>query len=214
MGQYEAPEELYLQAINLLTVLCAEDSKQLDYRRWLVEALRKLGDLYHVNGQTSRAEPMFEQAIGQARVLLSGAISTPYRRATSPAFISLAEVYILKTRYDQARETADQAIELLKPIALGEQKSRQATRDRWLYCLALTARGIASDEAGDHRAAAHDFDEAWTLADSYSDPKSDYYDDLQFQLACIDNCRGKVAEGAPYTLAEAESALEPRFFNA
>jgi eukaryotic-like serine/threonine-protein kinase len=207
-GQFAESDQTYVRAIEILTGLCASEADPFEYRRWLAEAARERAELYHINGQTSRAEELVLAAIAHSEALLIRPISPAYRRVKGPALIDLAEIYILHSRHQQARAAADQAVALLEPIARGNPQIKRKPRDRWFLCVALSNRGLASQEAGDAAAAARDFSEAEALANEIIAEDDSYKDDLQFQLACIDNHRGKLAAQTHSSLAEAESALE------
>jgi serine/threonine-protein kinase len=210
-GQFAESDKSYDQAIEILTALCASERGRFEYRRWLVEALVERGALYRMNGKIRRAEELFNSAIAHSERLLLQPISTPYRRAKGSALINLSDILVLENRLPEARQRADQAVELLKPIALEEQNSKQASRDRWLLSMALTNRGIASQEERDHAAAGRDFHEAEAVAKPITDENDPFYDDLQFQLACIDNHRGEPTRQGREPLDDHESALERAF---
>src|SRR5262249_19736841 len=83
----------------------------------------------------------------------------------------------------------DQAVGLLGPLAGAAPTSDFATRDRWLLCMALIDRGVASEGAGDRDAARRDLDEAERVAGQV--PRGDaVFDDAQFQIACACSRRG------------------------
>src|SRR5262249_10615563 len=83
----------------------------------------------------------------------------------------------------------------------------RTSEDRWLLSLALTARGVASGEAGDHNRATQDLDEASRVAESVA--RGDPFDDsAQFQLACIANRRGEISGKVASSRAEAEGDYE------
>ena len=98
---------------------------------------------------------------------------------------------MLKNQHEGAHEAADGAVALLRPLAGAIPTSDLTTRDRWLLCLALTDRGIASRGAGEHDRALHDFDEAEEVASRVLRDE-EAYDDAQFQIACISNQRGEL----------------------
>src|SRR5262249_30600223 len=96
------------------------------------------------------------------------------------------EVLMLETRYAEAREAADGAVILLRPLA---ESVPTSDRDRWLLSLALTDRAAASGGAGRHDRAFQDFDEAEQVAGRVP-REEEAYDDAQFQGASIANQRG------------------------
>ena len=209
-GKFAESDRSYDQAIAILTALCAAEPGRLEYRRWLAQAFLERGELHHMYGKIRRAEELFTSAIAQSETLLLQPISTPYRRAKGSALIDLSEILVLENRLPEARRRADQAVELLKPIAQGMQDSSQSSQDRWLLCLALTSRGVASQER-DPAAAARDFHEAEAVANQVTDEDDPFYDDLQFQLACLDNHRGELTGQTRSPLEGHESALERAF---
>jgi serine/threonine-protein kinase len=206
-GRLGESERAYDQAIEVLTALCAEDPAKFDYPRWLVDAFLERGDLCRMNGQTRQAEALLERAVARSEALLVRPIGPPYRRAKGSALINLSEVLVLEGRPHEAHQRAGQAVELLKPIALKDTGSPQAGRDRWLLCMALKDRGVAAGEAGDEAAAARDLDEAESAVGAVQEDDPSY-DDVQFQLACIDRHRGELIGRGPPALDGAESALE------
>ncbi len=112
------------------------------------------------------------------------------------ALINLSEILVLKCQHAEAHTAADQAVELLKPLAGPDAGPDSTTRDRWLLSMALTDRGVASKEAGDRDRAAHDFDEAARVAGSVA-KDDEFYDDSQFQLACDrEPARGTLEHGS------------------
>ena len=159
-----------------MTTLCENDPGQADYRRWLVEAFIDRGELNHMNGRTIDAEKDFHAAIGHADKLRSPPISPSYRRVMASALINLSEILVLKSQHAEAHTAADQAVDLLRPLAGPDATSDFTTRDRWLLSMALTDRGVASREAGDRDRATHDFDEAARVAGSVAQD-DEVYDD-------------------------------------
>jgi tetratricopeptide (TPR) repeat protein len=122
------------------------------------------------------------------------------------ALINLSEILILEGRPAEARTSADQAVDLLRPLA-ADAKSGVTTTYQWLLAMALTDRGAASGDVGDRDRAALDLDEASRIAGSV--PRGDeVHDDAQFQLACIANLRGELASKDSSRLAESEESFE------
>jgi eukaryotic-like serine/threonine-protein kinase len=188
-GEFEGSRESYDKAIALLTGLCKEAPEQADYRLWLTEAHTDRGELSHMCSSTIDAERDFRAAIGQADRSPSFPISPTYRRAKASALINLSEVLVLEDRHPEARATADRAVGLLEPLAKEAPTSDFATRDRWLLCMALIDRGVASEGAGDRDAARHDLDNAKKVAGQV--PRGDgVFDDAQFQTARAYNYQG------------------------
>ena len=206
-GQFAKSQASYEKAIEELTTLCENDPGQADYRRWLVEVFTDRGELNHMNGRTIDAENDFRAAINHADKLRSAPISPSYRRAMASALINLSEILVLKDQHAEAHTAADQAVDLLRPLAGPEAASDRTTRDRWLLSMALTDRGVASMEAGDRDRAARDFDEAARVAGSVAQD-DEMYEDFQFQLACIANGRGELLSTDRSTLMEAEKNYE------
>jgi tetratricopeptide (TPR) repeat protein len=81
------------------------------------------------------------------------------------------------------------------------------TRDRWLLSMALTDRGVASKGASDRDRASQDFDEAARIAGSIPQD-NEFYDDSQFQLACILNQQGELLSTDLSKLPESEKQYE------
>ncbi len=205
-GQFARAQESYDKAIGSLTALCEEDPGHPEYRRRLAETFLDRGELNHMNGRTLDAENDLRAAIGHADQLVSRSISASSRRVKPSALINLSEILVLRARPAEARTAADQAVELLRPLAAAANPD-STTVDRWLLSLALTARGVASWEVGARDRADHDFDEASQVAGSV--PRDDdVYDDAQFQLACIANRRGELASKDASSLAESERSYE------
>ena len=183
-GQYAKSQDYYKRAIEVLIKLCEDDPGHAGYRRWLVETFIDRGELNRMNGRTIDAETDFQAAIGHADKLRSAPISPDYRRAMASALIDLSEILVIKAQPAEAHTAADQAVDLLRPLADPGAGPDSTTRDRWLLSMALTDRGVASGEAGDRDRAIRDFDEAARVAGSI-DPADEFYDDAQDQLACI-----------------------------
>jgi tetratricopeptide (TPR) repeat protein len=159
-----------------------------------------------MNGRTLDAEKDLHAAIGHADPPESPAISPPCRRVKASALINLSEILILKGRPAEARAAADQAVDLLRPLA-ADAKSGDMTTYQWLLAMALTDRGAASGEAGDREHAALDLDEASRIAGSVA-RGDEVYDDAQFQLACIANLHGELASQDASRRAESEESFE------
>jgi eukaryotic-like serine/threonine-protein kinase len=206
-GQFAKSQASYEKAIEGFTALCNNDSGQAEYRRWLVESYVDRGELNRMNGRTIDAEMDYRAAIGHADKLRSVPISPDYRRAMASALINFSEVTVLMGQHSAAQTAADQAVDLLRPLASPAVPSDRTTRDRWLLSMALTDRGVASKEAGDRDQAAHDFDEAAQVAGSVP-PSDEIYDDSQDQLACIANHRGELLSADRSKLPESEKAYE------
>src|SRR5262249_42166187 len=151
-----------------------EDPGRPEYRRWLADAFIDRGELNHMNGRTLDAENDMRSAIAHADKLESPPISPTCRRLKASALINLSEILDLEARPAEARAAADGAVELLRPLA-ADAKSGRTSEDRWLLSLALTARGVASGEAGDHNRATQDLDEASRVAESVA--RGDPFDD-------------------------------------
>jgi tetratricopeptide (TPR) repeat protein len=164
------------------------------------------GELNHMNGRALEAENDLRAAIDQADKLESPTVSPSSRRAKASALLNLSEVLDLKGRSAEARAAADQAVDLLRPLA-EDQKSGSTSVDRWLLSMALTARGVASGEVGDPDRASQDLDEAARVAGSVA-RDDDVYDDAQFQLASIANRRGELSSKDPSRRAESERSYE------
>ncbi len=206
-GNFAASDESCIRAIDTLTALCRAQSDPFEYRRWLAEAVRERGELYDMHGQTKKAEEFFRSALEHSELLLIRPIASPYRRVKGSSLIDLAVNLVRQNRHVEARTAANQAVELLKPISLGKQKSAQRYRDAWFLCMALTSRGLASLEVGDDASAKRDFDDAETLANQVIAADDDYDEDLEFQLACIDNHRGRLLGKSPESLDLAVGSL-------
>jgi tetratricopeptide (TPR) repeat protein len=114
---------------------------------------------------------------------------------------------VLKDQQGEAHKAADQAVELLRPLANPDAASDRTTRDRWLLSMALTDRGVASRGTGDRDRAAQDFDEAARVAGSIAEDDP-IYDDSQDQLACIANQRGELLSTDLSKLQESENTFE------
>ena len=192
-----------MKAIEILTSLCEDDPAQADYRGWLVEAFIDRGELNHMNGRTIDAEQDFRAAIGHADKLLTFPLPPTLRRAKASALINLSEILVLKNQHADARNAADQAVDLLHPSPRSVPKSDLTTRDRWLLSLALTDRGTASKEAGRHDHAAPRFRRGGE-GRGPGPPRGEVYDDAQFQIACVSNQRGELLGKDPARLAESE----------
>ena len=207
-GQFTESRESYRKAIDELTTLCHEDPGQADYRRWLVETLVDRGELYHMNDRSSDAENDFHAASDQAGPLLKLPVpASDHRRAKASALINLSEILTLKNHHSEARKTANEAVDLLKPLVVSTADPKRMSRNRWLLAMALTDRGIACGEEGDDANAAGDFDEAAKVASQI--PRGDeFYDDAQFQLASIANQRGEMLSKDLSKLAESETSFE------
>ena len=187
--KFSKSQASYDRAIEILTSLCEEEPARADYRGWLVETYVDRGELNHMSGRTLEAEADFRAAIGQADKLGVLPLPSALRRAKASAQINLSEVLMLENRQAEAREAADGAVTLLRPLAAATPPSDLTTRDRWLLGLALTDRGAASRGMGRHDAALQDFDEAERVVSQV--PREDEtYDDAQFQLASLCNQRG------------------------
>jgi serine/threonine-protein kinase len=207
-GQFAKSDEACNQAVRLLAVLSEADPGRLEYHRWLAEALLERGSLYHANGMTSKAKEYFNAAIARTQFLLVGPMPIGYRRARGSALINLSEILVQEKRLTESRTRAGEAVELLKPIGVGPQTSKQASRDRWLLCQALVARGVASLEAGDFTIALDDLAEAEQVAKQVAKKEDPFYDDMVFQLACIDHHRGKLGQRTMPPLYDPALALE------
>jgi tetratricopeptide (TPR) repeat protein len=205
-GQFAKAQESYDKAIELLTALCEQDAGHSEYRRVLTGVLTDRGELNHMNGRALEAENDLRAAIDQADKLESSTISPSSRQAKASALLNLSEVLELKGRHAEARTAANQAVDLLRPLA-ADEKSGSTSVDRWLLSLALTARGVASGEVGDRGRANQDFDEAAQVAGSVA-RDDDVYDDAQFQLACIANRRGELSRQDASRLAESARSYE------
>jgi eukaryotic-like serine/threonine-protein kinase len=193
----------YDQAIEFLTSLCEDEPARADYRGWLVETYVDRGELNHMSGRTIEAEEDFRAAIGQADKLGVLPLPPALRRAKASALINLSEVLMLENRPANAREAADGAVTLLRPLAETVSPSDLTTRDRWLLGLALTDRGAASRGMGRHDPALQDFDEAERVVSQV--PREDEtYDDAQFQLASLCNQRGDLLGKDLSRFAESE----------
>ena len=190
-GKFSGSQASYDRAIEVLTSLCEAEPARADYRGWLVETYVDRGELNHMSGRTLEAEVDFRAAIGQADKLGVLPLPPTLRRTKGSALINLSEVLMLETEYSEAREAADGAVALLRPIAESVPTSDLTTRDRWLLSLALTDRAAASGGAGRHDPALHDFDEAERVA-SRVPRDEEAYDDAQFQVASIYNKRGEL----------------------
>ena len=188
-GKFSRSQASYDKAVEILTSLCEGEWDRADYRRWLVETYVDRGELNHMSGRTIEAEKDFRAAIGQADKLRALPPLSSYRRTKASALIDLSEVLALQNRGVEAREAADGAVGLLRPLAVAIPKSDPTTRDQWLLCLALTNRGIASRGTSQTNRALGDLDEAEEVA-SRVPREEDVYDDAQFQIACISNQRG------------------------
>jgi serine/threonine protein kinase len=206
-GRFEEAQGSYAKAIQLLTALCKNESRNADYRRWLMEVLIDRGELNHMNGRTIDAENDFHAAIGHADKLRSERLSLDYRSATGSTLLNLSEILVLKCQHAEALTAADRAVELLRPLAGTDALPGSTTRDRWLLSMALTDRGVASRETGDRGRAARDLDEAARVAEAVATDDA-YYDDCQFQLAVIANQRGELLGSDPSSLPEAEQSYE------
>lgn len=123
------------------------------------------------------------------------------------ALIDLSEILVLKDRLEEAHKAADQAVELLRPLANPAKPSDPTSQDRWLLSMALTDRGVASLEAGRPAAAGPDLDLAEETADRIAEPGQESYD-AQFQVAYICNRRGELLGLEPSRLAGAEQQYE------
>jgi hypothetical protein len=197
-GQFAKAQGVYDRAIGLLMGLCEEDPGNPEYRRMLASALVDRGELYHMNGRTLDAESDLRAAIGRAESLTA----PPGRCTTAAALLDLAEVLTLEDRLDEARATADRAVNMLRALGVDADSDAAATA-RWLLSLALTARGAAAGESGDRDRAAADLAEAAGIAGAI--PLGDeFYDDAQFQLATIANRRGELSRREPSSRAKAE----------
>jgi eukaryotic-like serine/threonine-protein kinase len=195
-GRFEESRASYDKAIDLLTSLCKQAPDRADYRLWLTEAYTDRGELGHMNGRTSDAEGDFRAAISHADKSTSLPIPPPYRRAKASALINLSEVLVLENRHPEAHEAADQSVDLLERLAGAALTSDFAARDRWLLCLALIDRGIASDGTGNRDDARRDLDEAERVAGQV--PRGNgFYDDAQFQIARVCNQRGDLLAKDP-----------------
>src|SRR5262249_43277899 len=152
-GQYEESRGSYGQAIELLAELCAQDSSRLDSRQWLAQTFIDRGELYHMNGETDRSERGFQTAVAEAGKRLIAPISSYYRRVKASALIDLSEILLLKDQVAESRRAADQAVQLLGPLADPAEPSELTSNDRWLLAMALTDRGTALLEAHEQAAA-------------------------------------------------------------
>jgi tetratricopeptide (TPR) repeat protein/tRNA A-37 threonylcarbamoyl transferase component Bud32 len=209
-GQFANSKESYEKAIQLLTILSQNGPGTTEYSRWLVETFSDLGELNHMNGHTIDAENNFHAAIGHADKLRSAPFSATYRGAMGSALINLSEILVLKCQYAEAYTAADQAIKVLEqPVGPGAGPNYK-NRDQWLLSMALTDRGVASREAGDRDRAARDFDEAAEVAGSIA-PDDEYYNDAQFQLACIANQRGELVITDQSKIPESEKNYEQAY---
>jgi serine/threonine protein kinase len=205
-GKYSRSQASYDQAIEVMTSLCEDEPAQANYRRWLVETYVDRGELNHMSGRTSEAEADFRAAIGQANKLRVLPVPPSFRRAKASALINLSEVLMLKEQYAEAREAADGAVALLRPLAGAVPTSDLTARDRWLLCMALADRAVASGRAGRLDPALRDFDEAERVA-SQIPRDEEPYDDAQFQIACISNQRGELLKDVS-RLSESERNYE------
>jgi tetratricopeptide (TPR) repeat protein len=190
-----------------LTNLCENSPGRIDYRRWLVEVFIDRGELNHMNGRTIDAENDFQAAITQAVKLRSEPLSPDFRRTMGSALINLSEILVLKCQFAEAHTAADRAVNLLRPLAGPGAGPDATTRDRWLLAMALTDRGVASREAGNHDSTAHDFDEAEQVARSVA-LDDEIYDDAQFQLASIANRRGELLSTDHSKLPQSDNGYE------
>jgi eukaryotic-like serine/threonine-protein kinase len=206
-GQFAKSQASYEKAIEELTTLCKNDPGQADYRRWLVETYIDRGELNRMNGRTIDAENDLHAAIGHAHKLQSAPISPDYRRVMASALINLSEILVLKDQQGEAHTAADQAVDLLRPLAGPDAGPDSTTRDRWLLSMALTDRGVASKGAGDRDRATQDFDEAVRVAASVAQD-DEFYDDSQYQLACIANQHGELLGTDLSKLSQSEQNYE------
>jgi serine/threonine-protein kinase len=209
-GQFAKSQASYEKAIEELTTLCENHPGRAEYRRWLVESYIDRGELNRMNGRTIDAEKDFHAAIDHADKFQSSPISADYRRAMASALIDLSEVLVLKDQHGEAHTAADQAVDLLRPLASPAAVSDATTRDRWLLSMALTDRGVASKGAGDRDPATQDFDEAARVAESIAEDDK-IFDDAQDQLACIANQRGELLSTDVAKLTESEKAYEQSY---
>ena len=202
-GQFEDSRRSYNQSVELLERLCVDDPSRAEYREWLAQTLIDRGELFHMNGESDLSERDFRQAIVQAEKLPGMPSSSIYRRRRASALINLSEILMLKDQFDQARKAADQAVDLLQPLADTAKPTEITPFDRWLLSMALTDRGTASMEAGQPTAAAQDLDLAEAVANRIVGPDQKS-DDAQFQLGCVYCRRGELIGLDPARLAAAE----------
>jgi tetratricopeptide (TPR) repeat protein len=207
-GEYKKAQQNYEKAIALLTTLCTDDTRNAEYRRWLVEAYSERGELAHMNGRTIDAERDFRAAIDGADNLLKLPASLPeYGIAKAEALINLSEILALKKQTADGHQAANGASDLLRPLALPSADPKRLSRNRWLLGMALTDRGMASSQAGDEANASKDFDEAEQILSQIA-PEDEYHVEAQFQFASISNQRGEMLSKDRSKLAEAESNFE------
>ena len=160
-----------------------------------------------MNGRTIDAEKDFQAAIGHAEGSQPLSLPPAYRSALASALIDLSEILALKSQYTEARNAADRAVELLRPLAGSIASSEFTTRDQWLLSMALTDRGTASQETGDRGIATHDFDEAERVAASIAQD-DEIFNDAQDQIACIAIRRGELLKKDPAKLVESEKNFD------
>jgi serine/threonine protein kinase len=206
-GKFSRSQASYDKAVEILTSLCEGEPARADYRRWLVETYVDRGELDHMSGRTIEAEGDFRAAIGQADKLRALRFPPSLQRAKASALIDLSEVLALQDRRPEAREAADGAVGLLRPLAVAIPKSDLTIRDQWLLGLALTDRGIAARGTGQPDRALRDLDEAEEVA-SRVPREEDAYDDAQFQIACISNQRGELLREELSRFPESEKSYE------
>jgi serine/threonine-protein kinase len=204
-GQFEKSRRSSDQAIELLKQLCEAAPAQIDYRRWMVDALIERGAQFQMYGKSEEAEIDFRAGLR----LVEGLVSEPmtYRRCKGSALINLSEILVLKSKLEDAQIAAAKAVDLLQPLAQSAQPTDRTPSDRWLFAMALTDRGVALKLTGARRAAARDFLDAERVCMQVLGEKPDY-SDVAYQLACILNQRGDLLASDPRTRQEALNAFK------
>jgi tetratricopeptide (TPR) repeat protein len=207
-GQFSKSRQYYENAIKELSDLAERDPESADYARWLVETLIDRGEVNHMSSRTIDADHDFQKAIDRLDQLRSARPAAwDHSDTRASALINLSEVQLLQRRLKEAHTSADAAVSLLSSLIDATERSAARSRYCWLLAMALLDRGVASKSAGEDERAKLDLDLAKRAASQIT-AEDDFYNDAQFQTACIANQRGDLLTHDPSTVAASEKSYD------
>jgi serine/threonine-protein kinase len=153
-GRDEPARSQYSTALELIAGLIGEFPNRTDYRRRQAELIEGLGELHRMRGRPRLAETNYRQAIALAGPLRQDPLAL---RAEATARMDLALALDELGRYSEAREAAEQAIALLRPMA---DRPQPVSPSPLLLVHALDNLGRACCDGGDSAAGQRAYAEA------------------------------------------------------
>ena len=181
-GQVRESEEAFNRSIDTLHRLVAASPLDMDAWELLSETLINRAQLYHMNGQTRKAEAEYRAALIEAGHLATGRSRTAYFRLRADALLALAGLFMLRGQKHEGHSAASEAVQCLEDATGESVPPATADRVRWMLMIALTYRADMARYVVDRDAAIADLQRAIAEAAKFP-PRSDYRTTSQLQCS-------------------------------